>query len=146
MARICSIKHCQLTYSGFSFLSFPRTTSFSNFSRYFPSESTSLRRSSSLMMSKSRTGLTSPSTCVTSGSSNAPGKWNWTQFKGNVLGVCWFDETAKSVLSYFHRSLFSDSQRKLREEFKQKWKWRKFMIHILRSLSPLTRVIARNWR
>lgn len=51
-----------LTYSGLSFLSFPRTTSFSNFSRWPFKNSMSFNRNSSLMISRSLTGFTSPST------------------------------------------------------------------------------------
>lgn len=60
------------TYSGFNFLSLALITVFSIFSKVLIKFSSSFRRNSSEMMSKSRTGSTSPSTWVTSGSSNAP--------------------------------------------------------------------------
>lgn len=71
MSLIFSIE----SYSGFSFLSPPRATTFSSLSRAFIRFSSSLRRSSSEMISRSRTGSTSPSTCVTSGSSKARHRW-----------------------------------------------------------------------
>lgn len=51
-----------LTYSGFNFLSVPRTTNFSTLSKFFNKFSSSFKRSSSEMISKSLTGSTSPST------------------------------------------------------------------------------------
>lgn len=61
-----------LTYSNFLVLSPPRTTTRSRLSTIFSRYSRSLRRSSSWMISMSRTGFTSPSMCVTSSSSNIP--------------------------------------------------------------------------
>jgi hypothetical protein len=61
-----------LTYSGFNFLSPPRTTVLSNFSRFLASMSSSFSLNSSAMISRSLTGSMSPSMCVTSSSSNAP--------------------------------------------------------------------------
>ena len=62
-----------LTYSCFSFFS-PRWYFFSKSSKCLTNPSSSFNRSSSLMMSKSRTGSTSPSTWVISLSSNVPEK------------------------------------------------------------------------
>lgn len=78
-----------LTYSGFIFLSFARITVRSIFSRVLSSVSSSFKRNSSEIISKSRTGSTSPSTCVTSGSSNAPMqmKSNKPFYKNNVLSA-----------------------------------------------------------
>lgn len=63
-----------LTYSGLAFLSPPLTTFFSMSFICLFRYSTSLSLSSSKMISKSRTGSTSPSTWVTSPSVNAPEK------------------------------------------------------------------------
>lgn len=62
-----------LTYSGFNFLS--RPTIFSTFSKFLSSNSSSLSRNSSEIVSKSLTGFTSPSTWMTSASSNARHRW-----------------------------------------------------------------------
>lgn len=62
-----------LTCSGLIFLSLLRIAR-SILSKCFKRLSSSLRRNSSEIVSKSRIGSTSPSTCVTSESSNAPAK------------------------------------------------------------------------
>lgn len=66
------IENFLLTYSGLSFLSLPRMHDRSSFSKFFSKASSSFRRSSSVIISKSLIGSTSPSTWVTSASSKAP--------------------------------------------------------------------------
>ena len=69
---LINITIIKLTYSGFNFLSPPLKTVLSSFSNCWFKYSSSFNLNSSAMISRSLTGLTSPSTCVTSSSSKAP--------------------------------------------------------------------------